>query len=359
MIHEVRVFFALNVGEGVNLERCRHLLDSAQDSGFKLVPQQSVRFKGGLHPLRVVVCDSEAKPIALGEWTLTNTVRLTLYELGLCSVEFRIETKAELKDLVPLSTVLWQNPDLSSQARAQTARLLEIVSSAVEAQELSEEPEDYIVFLGKPDWNESTDGQVWLSDNRVVVAQLLNSEPGSLSAQECSIATAASVSYSSRDLAVLDWAAALVIAEDPVEALEVIEFANSVLLNLRELDAQLKEVTDLLAEESSVSTGRWLLRQLFGSYGQLVDISRKHWRFRLILNRLDNPLDLVGDTYLERIYRELASGLRVKGYRSGIEGNLSSLSDLRDRLREEARYIVQRNLELIIVALFLYEVFLQ
>lgn len=363
MIREVRAYYALNVGERVNLQKCRALLEGKADSsGFTLAQQQSVRFRSGLHPLSVVECEAKITELNIGRWSLHNTARLTLYELGLCSVEFRIETESKLEDLVDLSTELWQNVQLAEQARMMTARLLQIVDSAVFNQELSQEPEDYIVYLSSPEWDGKEEGLDWLKRNSSAVARVLNSEPGTLSSQECEIALSGRVAYSNRDLAVLDWAAALVLAEDQKlasDVLEVIEFANAILLNLRELDMQLHTITDQLADELTETLGAKLLRQLFGDVGKFLDVHRTHWRFRRVLNRLDNPLDLVGDTHLERIYRELASGLRVKSYRSSIESSLASLGDYRDRLKEESRHIISRNLELIIVALFLYEVFLK
>lgn len=361
-LREVRAFYALNVGERIDLAKCRALLEEAGSPEFVLVEQQSVRFRSGVHPLSVVECEAFVPQLSVEALTPDNSARLTLYELGLCSVEFRIASKRTLEETLSVSLALWQNSELAEIARNLSERLARLVKNSIQHPELSLEAEDYIVYLGEPQWPAEQEGLEWLALNGAVVARILNSEPGQLSRQEQAISLSTAVSYGSRDLAVLDWAAGLVLASDAklkADVLEVIEFANAILLNLRELDAQLKHITDQLAEERGETFGSWFMRQLFGSMGKFLNVGRTLWRFRRILNRLDNPLDLVGDTHLERIYRELASGLRVKSYRSSIEESLASLGDYRDRLREQSRHIVTRNLELIIVALFLYEILWQ
>ena len=66
MIREVRAYYALNVGERVDLRKCSALLErETATSGFSLAQQQSVRFRSGLHPLRVVECETHVAELQL------------------------------------------------------------------------------------------------------------------------------------------------------------------------------------------------------------------------------------------------------------------------------------------------------
>ena len=76
------------------------------------------------------------------------------------------------------------------------------------------------------------------------IAQLLRAERQVLSPQEVSDAMAYQMSYSSADVAIVDWNAALLVdrAGDDVRA--VLEFANVELLEMRHLDRRLDDALD-------------------------------------------------------------------------------------------------------------------
>ncbi|MDB5174526.1 MAG: hypothetical protein JWN51_3299 [Phycisphaerales bacterium] len=174
----------------------------------------------------------------------------------------------------------------------------------------------------------------WLAGHRREVATLLTEEagPAHLSDQEAIESTGRYFSYYDRDLAVIDWDAALIIDEPRYfdETLYVMELAN---VQLAELEAY-DRILDAAVERS--------YRDVSGRQGRgrhATRIQRELREIRIDLARMSDELlnitKFFGDWHLARIYQGLSARFHLGDWHRSIDEKLKTLDDLYQLLRTE------------------------
>jgi hypothetical protein len=159
------------------------------------------------------------------------------------------------------------------------------------------------------------------------LAGLVRLDGQPLSSAEIAESLRLCLSYRPDDLFVADWAAAVLIDRDCDETLQVIEFANLQLLEFREIDNRLDD-------------------RLATAYGFIHSLARSRlpfWRFHTrqvralgelkveansVFERTGNALKLVGDQYLARAYRLLASRFHLDAWEQSIKRSLDVLESV-------------------------------
>ncbi|MDB5355756.1 MAG: hypothetical protein JWN24_2209 [Phycisphaerales bacterium] len=204
--------------------------------------------------------------------------------------------------------------------------------------------EAYTVFcINGPLTSSAKDGQgseayvaaeEWLAGHRREVATLLTEEagPAHLSDQEAIESTGRYFSYYDRDLAVIDWDAALVIDEPRYfdETLYVMELAN---VQLAELEAY-DRILDAAVERS--------YRDVSGHQGRgrhATRVQRELREIRIDLARMSDELlnitKFFGDWHLARIYQGLSARFHLGDWHRSIDEKLKTLDDMYQLLRTE------------------------
>jgi hypothetical protein len=196
--------------------------------------------------------------------------------------------------------------------------------------------------------------ETWLHDNRRDVAALLTEEPDPklLSEQEADESTGKYFSYYERDIAVLDWDAALIIDEPRYfdETLYIMELAN---LQLAELEAY-DRILDAAVERSYRDLS---VRQIRGL--STTSVQRELREIRIDLARLSDELSNItkffGDWHLARIYQGLSQRFHLSDWHRIIDEKLKTLDDLYQILRSDQNTRVMLMLEVTIVLLFVID----
>jgi hypothetical protein len=191
------------------------------------------------------------------------------------------------------------------------------------------------------------------------LAGLLRLEDEPLSKQEIDEAMRLVLRYGLHDLFIPDWGAAVLVDREGEcdETLQAIEFANLQLLEFRHIDHRLDDVlaqADRLLGHSSRSRLPFLaahgrpLRLL----GELkVEASG-------LFERADNALKLLGDQYLARVYRLLATRFHLPAWEQDIRQKLEVLEGVYEVLSTQSSHFRTEFLEIIVVVLILIEVLL-
>jgi hypothetical protein len=162
-------------------------------------------------------------------------------------------------------------------------------------------------------------------------------------------------SYFDHDLAVIDWNSAFLI--DPGEdsgMAEMLEFANSQLLNLRYHDEQLEDeirrVHNALSQRSANS-------MLFSPYSGLAhQLFRRLMDLSARIERIDNTIKVAGTFYLSRAYHAAIERLRVSVWRQGIERKHALAASAYSMLKSEVETRRATWLEITVVVLILVEI---
>ncbi len=219
--------------------------------------------------------------------------------------------------------------------------------------------EDYTVFYVKNTHPVLTAEELLLAQGETL-ARLVRGESKTLSPQARDNALKQSVSYFEDDLVVMSWNAAFIYdPEGSQEHVDMIEFANAKLLELRSYDQLLAaQLADIYAELEMIHKKRWrrLFRNPFQStlqksLGLLIEVSELN-------DRMENSLKIVGDLYCARIYRVMSEVLHIPDWQHRVDRKLHHVQQVYETLSAEVQEHRSTLLEIIIVLLILVEVVL-
>ncbi len=298
-------------------------------------------------PLRIA---RAAPPLTLGPFTTTPTVELVIFDFGAVSVRFRIELEGPVERLLELSTAVFGNADLVTEARRQVELLVNAILPAVRSAKIDDRVEDYVVLqIGTLDGG--IPPSALLSQHPGFVARVLRAERSALAAEETADALGCRLVYSPADAVLVDWNAAIVLDTDVEDALTVLEFANVELLELRflddRLDAQLEESYIALSRQE----GRRRWRILPPPVKDLARIGRLQVDSALLFENVNNALKLIGDQYLARLYRLAATRFHLPERDETIGRKLRTLESIYEKMSDYQAGMRADLLEWIIIIL--------
>jgi hypothetical protein len=215
--------------------------------------------------------------------------------------------------------------------------------------------EDYLIVEIER-FEEAVDAETLLDDHSEALASLLLGERKPLSATETEEALRMRFSYHEDDLTIVQWDTAFVYDQrESARAIEdILEFANSQLLELRTYDALLDRELDVIYKMQPAGPprslrGRREAEQAATLRYLIVDVLE-------LTDRSSNALKVVGDAYYARIYRSAATRLGLADWQRQIDTKLASVGEMYRFFSDEARSRRDEFLELIIVVLVAVEV---
>jgi hypothetical protein len=347
--------FAYDAGLTIDLDSALRLLSVRPDETSRETIKRSRRtpeyFDYRPAPLRVV---QHSEPITLGKLSTRASVECTIFDFGAISVEYTIPFEGGLELLLDLSDALYENEALLADSRWRVERLLHTIGSAVREPHLSQVVEDYAVFHVHVC---DVPPAELLPRHAPMLARILRAERDVLSQQEVDEALSTRVSYSERDLAILDWNAAIVIDDDAADTLAVLEFVNIELLEMRLLDDRLD--TSLEEAYRIVESRRGLggVLALAGG-GKLRHISALQMDAAMLFEGVNNALKLVGDQYLARLYKLASGRLHLSDWDASILRKLATLESIYGKLLDRRTTRRMEVLEAIIILLFVVSIVL-
>ena len=219
---------------------------------------------------------------------------------------------------------------------------------------LSDEEAYTVFFINVPPEGEGFEGDRWLAANRRAVAAVLTEEPdtGLLSEQEVAQATSVSISYSRRDLLVLDWDAAIVIDEPRSfpQLLYTMELAN---IQLTELEAY-----DRILDETIERSYRDLPRRGRLRGGHRIRHELREIRIDLarLTDELSNITKFFGEWHVARVYQALSQRFHLPDWKRTIDHKLQTLDHIYGLLATDRTNRVMIFLEAAIVVLIIFEI---
>src|SRR5438034_536527 len=256
------VLFAYDVAHAFDLAAAETRLASAtQRQTVKQKRRAPAFFEYDPAPLRVT---EPADSLAVGEHVTAPYVEFVLYDFGAVSVSYAIPLQGPLTGLPALSTMLYGNEQLQADSRRRVQQLIEALGDAAIRSRLADFVEDYVVFQIEA-FTEPLEASMLWTEHAQTVAQVLRAESRPLSQQEVSDALASRLSFGPNDATLIDTDVTLLFDPEGEDVRAVIEFANTQLLEMRYLDAQLDEALERAYDLLGRSPG--LRRFLPSPYG--------------------------------------------------------------------------------------------
>lgn len=281
-------------------------------------------------------------------------VRLKFYDYGVISLRLTFAAPASWNELISLTERTRGDDRIAAFAHETVTRICNEYPNALD------EPhpplvEDYLI-VEIEQFAEPINAETLLDDHAAELASLLLGERRPLSPSETIEALRTRFSYHDDDLTVVQWDTAIVYdrGESARAIEEILEFANSQLLELRTYDALLDRELDNIykmqpGETSRSLRGRHEAEQAATLRYLIVDV-------RELIDRSSNALKVVGDAYYARIYRTAAARLGLADWQRQIDTKLASVGEMYRFFNDEARSRRDEFLELIIVVLVGVEV---
>jgi hypothetical protein len=163
--------------------------------------------------------------------------------------------------------------------------------------------------------------------------------------------------YGPDDVFVPDWAAAVLVDRDCDQTLEIVEFANLQLLELRFIDNRLDDRLAAAARLIHPLTRTWL--PVWRTHARpLRALGDLKIEANDLFERTGNVLKLVGDQYLARVYRLLAERFHLDSWGQSIERKLDVVESIFRVLAEQASTYREELLELTIILLIALDIVL-
>ncbi len=335
--------FAYEVGYAIDLERAERRLAATQRQTVKQRRRAPAYFEYRPAPLRVAW---DAPAIAAGGYRTAPGVELVLYDFGAVSVRYAIPVAGPFAGLADLSEDLWGNEPLAADSRAHVERLLAALGDAVTRPGVAPFVEDYAIFEIEAFTTPVEAAMLW-TEHAQIVARVLRAEARALSQQEVADATASRLSFGPTDATLIDGDATLLFDPEGDDVRDVIEFANTQLLEMRYLDAQLDRALDRAYELLSRRRRFWM----GGGGPDLRRVARLQLDAAVLFEQVTNALKLIGEQYLTRVYGLVSRRFHLGEWDASITRKLETLESIYSKTSDEAAARRMEVLEWIIIVL--------
>jgi len=215
--------------------------------------------------------------------------------------------------------------------------------------------EDYFVFEVEA-FARPVAGERLLTEHASDLARLMLCEERRITTSETLEALRVAFAYFEDDLAIVGWDTAFVYdrRESTNATLDILEFANTQLVELRTYDKRLDgELDTIYALEPKRPTRRFGRRQAQDAADRLryliVDIAE-------LTDRSSNALKITGDAYYARLYRGAAGRLGLQDWQKQIDSKLETVDEMYRFFTDQAQAARSEFLEVVVIALIAIEI---
>ncbi|MCL2659697.1 MAG: hypothetical protein FWD64_04165 [Acidobacteriaceae bacterium] len=248
------------------------------------------------------------------------------HDYGVVGVVFQLPFSGSWEQLIRLASRWVWDTGLVGHAAAVVRQRLERARLALVKPYAEFLNEDYFIFHLREASGHPTASQL-IQDHGAHIAQVVRGDPSPLSDGECQEVLQSRISYYPDDLAVIGWNAALVY-DSPAgaeTAIQLLEYANSQLLEFRHYDELLSRELDTVyssLERGAGPLGRWrMARSATRLNAVLLEVME-------LTERADNAIKFLSDMFAARLYRLASSRVGVPDYKDLVTQKIKTAEDL-------------------------------
>ena len=344
----VRAYYLFDVADTIDLEKMSAIGgESRAPAALPLRRHAPAYMQFPVPPLVAALPDAEFD-------RLSAAARVKFYDYGVVSLRLSFSLNGSWNELTALAERARADERLTHFAQNTVTRILDEYAHALEKRHAPLVEDYLIVEIGR--FADAIDAESLLDDHFGQLAELLLGERQPLSANEAREALRTRFSYHDDDLTIVQWDTAIVYdrGESARAIEEILEFANSQLIELRTYDALLDRELDSIykmqpGEPARSLRGRREAEQAATLRHLIVDVLE-------LIDRSTNALKILGDAYYARIYRSAASRLGLADWQRQVDAKLASVGEMYRLFNDEARSRRDEFLEGIVILLIGIEV---
>jgi hypothetical protein len=346
----VLVLLQFDVAEAIRLDRLQELIRA------RTVQQPSLK-----HPAPGYVRYQRPPVVeALETLVLESGERLQgeikYYDYGVVSVVYELAFADGWSKLIRLASRWVWEVDFAAQATAIVRRSLERAAAALVKPYKEWLSEDYLIFHiveigGAPTVTEL------IQQHGSRIAQVVRGDTGQLAESEINEVLQSRISYYAGDLAVIGWNAAFVFdsVTGAETAIQLLEYANSQLLEFRHYDDLLTEELERVYKLLDEGTGffaQWrLARSATGLHTVLLDVNE-------LTEHADNAIKFLSDMFSARLYRLAALKVGVPDYKDLVTQKVRNAEELYrfmvDQFNQSRAFFLELTVVIILVVELIY-----
>jgi hypothetical protein len=285
-------------------------------------------------------------------------VRFRAYDYGVMSLSLSRSFSGDWSELLAIGQSLIENAELEQRAEDLCRRVIERVKTAINGLRPTFLSEDYLVYVVH-DLGQPLGADELIAARGDTIATMLRGERQPLSSQEKQKILRRRISYLSDDLVIPTWNAAFVYdtPTGALAALEILEFANSQLLEFRYydqlLDNELAQIYGRLQRPKWYDT--WIGARYRNAARQVhslfIDVNE-------LTDRTENTLKFIGDIYAARLFGLVADRLGLERWKANVQEKLKTLDDIYRFAVEQSSMSRGQFLELTVVLILVLELVL-
>ena len=352
-----RVLFLYDVAEAIRLDALRSLLGLGLEPGGVESPPNPV------HPIpqylrfeRPPVVEP-AEPMVLGTGERIG-VGTKYYDYGVVSIELELPFECSDWDSLVLQSSRWIGA-AELENRANDLLRIALDRATVINPYKTWLKEDYFIVhlleIVDKDGKTLAAGELLASHAREI-AQLVRGESVSLSEAERQEVLQSSISYSRTDLLVVGWTGALVYgsAEGAAITIQMLEYANTQLLEFRHYDSLLTQLLDGVYRSLERRGGVWAAWRLSREAARLNTIRLDVME---LTEKVDNAIKFLSDMFYARLYGLAAAKVGVPDYRRLVDQKLRTAGELYRFMVDQFNQTRSFVLELAVVIILIVDLF--
>jgi len=349
-----RNLFLYDVAEAIRLDALNPLTSSSAASLPANLPSgipESLRF--------------ERPPLAeiLSPFTLQSGERVEAkakyYDYGVISIELQLSFACDWSSLVS-ELVRWSgDTELENRATELLQAAIRRATRALVKPVDSWLREDYAIiqlYEARDEGGRLLSPTELLAQHPRELAQLVRAESDPLSDAERQEVLQSSISYSQNDLLIVGWLGALVYgsSEEAADTLQLLEYANTQLLEFRYYDKLLSELLNAVYRSLEREAGIFSAWRLSRDAAHLNTIRLDVME---LTERIDNAVKFVSDMFYARLYGLIAAKVGVPDYRRLVEQKLRTAGELYRFMVDQFNQGRSFTLELMVVIILVIELF--
>ncbi|HEY2860794.1 MAG TPA: hypothetical protein VGJ21_20450 [Terracidiphilus sp.] len=277
------------------------------------------------------------------------------FDYGVVSVIYHLPFAGDWDTLIQLSSRWVWDVDFASRVEPIIRRTLERSAGALVKPYERWLSEDYFIFHVR-ELADSQTAEELMRDHGQKIAQVVRGDRITLAEGESREVLQSQISYYAHDLAVIGWNAAFVYdsSAGAETAVQLLEYANSQLLEFRHYDELLTGILDEVYDLFAARRGqfaRWRLAR------RARDLHRVLLEIGELTEHADNAIKFLSDMFAARLYRLAATKVGVPDYKNLVAGKLKTAEDLHQDMIEQFNESRAFFLEVSVILILLIELY--
>jgi hypothetical protein len=346
----VLVLLQYDVCEAIRLDRLQALISArtVQQPSLKHPAPGYVRYKSPpvAVPLEPLVLESGER--------LQGEIRY--FEYGVVSVVFELPFEDGWNKLIQRASRWVWDIDFAERAKDIVRASLERAAPALIKPYKEWLSEDYLIFHVREMTGTPTVTEL-IQQNGARIAQVVRGDTGQLAENECNEVLQSRISYYANDLTVIGWNAAFLYdsTSGAETAIQLLEYANSQLLEFRHYDELLTEELErvyTLLDKGTGTLARWrLARSATRLHTVLLDVAE-------LTEHADNAIKFLSDMFAARLYKLAASKVGVPDYKDLVTRKVHTAEELYrfmvDQFNQSRAFFMELTVVIILVIELVY-----